>query len=245
MIQINTSRPLILTFTTIPERLQNSVKIVKDILNNVDGYEYLVINVPKKYKTPSWNASYKDLEELNNIRDRRLIINRTEDFGPITKLFGTLQRFPIKDAILILFDDNFYHHEAFKIIAEKQDEDTSSSFTYYKYTYNNKIDVAQGVDMISFWMPNLRNFKEYYERIKHNKYCFYVDDLVISNYLKEQNISIKQLQRKWKWAWKPSDVLPKGRFELFKKKGLYNRDHSMKRCYTELIPGIGTECKLQ
>ena len=243
MIQINTTRPVILSFTTIPERIENTIKIVKDILNNVDGFDYLVVNVPKNYKTPFWNVSDKQLEELNTIRDRRLIINRTNDYGPLTKLMGTLDYFPIKDAIVIIFDDNFYHHEAFKIIAEKQDEDTSSSFTYYKYNYNNKIDVAQGVDMISFWMLNLQNFKKVHQRIKHNKYCFYVDDLVISHYLKEQGIPIKQLERKWKWAWKDGEAAPpKGGFELFKKKGLYNRDHSMKRCHSELVSE--TECRI-
>jgi len=246
---INTTRPVILSFTTIPERIQKSTAIVKDILTNIDGFEYLIVNIPKIYKTFSWNLSDKDLEELKNIRDRRLIINRTDDYGPLTKLLGTLQRFPIKDAILIIFDDNFYHHEAFKIIAEKQDENTNKSFTYYKYKYNNEpllgsaakrcIDVAQGVDMISFWLSNLQHFRDYYNQIKHNKYCFYVDDLVISNYLKEQNIPIEQLQRKWKWAWKQDDSAPTGRvFELFKIKGIYSRDNSMRMCYNELNKGV-------
>lgn len=231
IVNINTSRPVILSFTTIPRRLQKSIAIVKDILTNVDGFDYLIVNIPMNYKTFSWNVSDKDLKELNNIRDRRLIINRTDDYGPLTKLLGTLQRFPIKDAILIIFDDNFYHHEAFKIIAEKQDEDTNKSFTYYKYKYN-KIDVAQGVDMISFWLPKLQNFRHYYH---FNKYCFYVDDLVISNYLKEQNIPIEQLQRKWKWAWIPEPDASTGHeFELFKVKGIYNRDNSMRMCYNEL-----------
>ena len=238
---INTTRPVILSFTTIPERLQKSTAIVKDILTNIDGFDYLVINIPKIYKTFSWNVSNKDLEELKNIRDRRLIINRTDDYGPLTKLMGTLQRFPIKDAILIIFDDNFYHHEAFKIIAERQDENTNKSFTYYKYKYN-KIDVAQGVDMVSFWLPNLENFKHYYNQIKYNKYCFYVDDLIISNYLKEQNIPIEQLQRKWKWVWKIDQDppgAPTGRgFELFKIKGIYNRDNSMRMCYNKLNKGV-------
>ena len=242
---INTSRPVILSFTTIPERLQKSTAIVKDILTNVDGFEYLVVNIPKNYKTLSWNVSNKDLEELNNIKDRRLIINRTDDYGPLTKLLGTLQRFPIKDAILIIFDDNFYHHEAFKIIAEQQDENKNKTFTYYKYKYN-KIDVAQGVDMVSFWLPNLQHFRHYYNQIKHNKFCFYVDDLIISNYLKEQNIPIEQLQRKWNWVWKIDQDphgAPTGRkFELFKIKGIYNRDNSMRMCYNEL--NKGTTCAI-
>ena len=105
----------------------------------------------------------------------------------------------------------------------------SKSFTYWKYDYNG-LEIPQGVDIITFWTPNVLGIKEYALNALKNKYCFFVDDMIIGNYLQENYIQIEQLERKWKWPWIPS----KSDVSLLSQNGTYSRDNSNKECYNFL-----------
>lgn len=236
-VHIRTVYPVYLSFTTIPERLDRAKKLAEDILKNLTGFEKLIINIPTSYKKFPFFS--KKTSELGFPDHPKLIINRCLDYGPITKLVPTLQLYEIQhqECILIIFDDNEYHLESFKIIAEKQELNPSKSFSYYTYPYKKLSNVAQGVDIISFWNPNLTSFLRFFQEriLNRNRYCFYVDDLVISYYLSENGIKVEELPRKWKWAWIPDIHENKWfRYSLFKKGGIYNRDNSMKQCYQHL-----------
>lgn len=234
MITIHTIYPTILSFTTIPERLDHSIKVVKDILENLNGYQHLVINIPYKYD--KWKSTGVEDKIKQFPSDPRLIVNRSDiDYGPITKLIPTLKLFGNKDYNLLIFDDNMYHLDAFKIIAEKQDKHHHKSFTFYKYNYKNVV-VPQGVDIISFWSPHLKHI-DYFINSIQNLYCKHVDDLVIARYLQNNGIEIEQLDRKWKWPWKPLETNSfslSPSFSLFGLKGKYSRNNSMHKCYQHL-----------
>lgn len=235
-VDINTIYPVFLSLSTIPPRIENTVKIVKNILKHVSGFEKLVLNVPLEYKnyavsSPKFRAC---IAELHNIRDSRFILNRPDDKGPITKLYGALDLIP-DECVLLIFDDDSYHHEAFKIAAETQDRHTSKSFTFWKYTLSkdkskdeskDKIDVPQGVDIISFWSQNLRGIKEYIDKTSVS-FCFYVDDLIIGKFLHDNEIPVEVLKRKWKWPFILASSNTPG---LFEKKGKYSRENATKKC---------------
>ena len=208
------------------------IEIVNDILRNLKGYQYLILNIPMKYQNNKWNIDENIVKQFP--KHSKFILNRTYDYGPITKLIPTIefiqQNIHNNNYNLLIFDDNQYHMEAFKIIAEIQDKQHDKSFTYWKYKYEN-IDIPQGVDIISFWMPNLNHIIPFYQKYKHNKYCQHVDDLIIAKYLDNMGIPIKQIKRKWKWPWK-YDNGNNNKFSLFAIKGNYSRDNCMKHCYS-------------
>ena len=106
----------------------------------LSGFEKLIVNLPCKRK------------DFDFIKDSRLVINKmNQDYGPITKIWGTIQLFPYpREMNLLILDDNEYHLDGIKIIAERQDKDHNKTFSYYKYNYKG-IEVPQGVDIISFW----------------------------------------------------------------------------------------------
>jgi hypothetical protein len=222
-MNINTTYPVYLSLTTIPSRFDKTMVNIKKLLDSLTGFEKIILNIPHKYK------KFGDFKVNCNIKDQRLIINRCEDLGPITKLVPTIRIIP-SECILIIFDDDEYHPEAIKIAAEKQDKEHFKSFTFWKYTYKN-ISVPQGVDIISFWKPNLNDFNEFYSNSKGNNHCFYVDDLVIGWYLKHKGIEIETLERKWKWPW--IEGSQKG-YSLFGLKGEYSRNNSMSNCYSHI-----------
>jgi hypothetical protein len=222
---INTVYPVYISMTTIPPRLENTLKIIKNTLKHMDGIEKIILNIPIKWKNFSEN------KQLNNniINDTRFKLNIIqEDYGPITKIIPTLDITP-KECILIVCDDECYHHEAYKFLAEKQDKHHDKTFTYYKYNYDD-LTVPQGVDMISFWKPNLDGLRDYWEKTLGNEYCFYVDDLVIGGYLRSKGVEVVQEKRKWKWPFIPNCLEVKDNESLYNKKGKYSRNNSMKKC---------------
>jgi len=232
-VKIQTSAPLYISMTTIPSRMKNTIKIIKNMLEKVSGYEKIILNIPSRYKKYTNVNLPEDISDLT--KDSRFLLNKTnEDLGPITKMIPSLNLIP-SDCILIICDDDCYHHEAFKLIAEKQDKDIKKSFTFWKYKYNSTV-VPQGVDMISFWKPNLKGFEEWWKHTRKSKYCFYVDDLLIGRWLQIKGIPIEQLDRKWKWPWiancLPKEVNDKG---LFGQKGKFERKKSMSKCMMFLL----------
>lgn len=217
--------PIWLSLTTIPERMDNAYDVIKKLLSDDKSLDKIVLNVPWKYKrfgiTP-------DCGKLESIRDNRFILNRTNDYGPLTKILPTLDLIP-RESILVVCDDTEYNRGVFQIAARAQENNKSKSFTYWKYSYRGT-DIPQGVDVITFWTPNLDDFPNYASRALGNEYCFYVDDMVIGNYLKFRGVSVEQLYRHWKWPWIPSRDIS----SLFSKKGRYNRNDSNRICWNYL-----------
>ena len=191
--------------TTIPSRMPNTFKIIKHMLEHITGIEKIIINIPYKYNR--WPNLKIDPEfYAKDIKDSRLLINRTQDYGPITKFLPSLPIIP-DNSITIIADDMCYKLSAFKDLAEKQDANRSKSFTFYVYPYGNSFGksvlVPQGADLISMYTRNASNFTEWFTEFKKklnlDKYfdspCFFVDDQVIGWYFQYQGIPMIQVDR--------------------------------------------------
>lgn len=105
-----------ISLTTVPLRMAEwkSAKANLDsLLNQNTNEDYKVIlNIPYKYKIKN-NEDYvisDNLLELAN-NNPKLIINRVEDHGPLTKILGALHYTNNPDDILIVCDDDHYYHE--------------------------------------------------------------------------------------------------------------------------------------
>lgn len=230
-VNIETIFPVYISMTTIPSRMKNTIKIIKNFLNNVSGNYTLILNVCENYRKVTKSDITKNIEELQQINSPKFRLNVTYDIGPITKIVPSLKITP-NECIIIICDDNCYHHEAFKILAEKQDKVHNKTFTFWKYLYSD-VEVPQGVDLISFWKPNLQGFEKYYQKSTQEEKCFFVDDLVIGFFLKEKGIPIVQVERKWKWPWIHPCFDEKE--SLNTKKGQNSRKNTMKKCFLHLI----------
>lgn len=222
----NNIYPVWLSLTTIPERMQKTCAIIKKLLETDTTLDKIVLNIPHRYKR---FKTIPDCRDLESIRDSRFILNRTPDYGPLTKLLPTLDIIP-PESILIICDDSEYRKGVFELAARSQENNRSKSFTYWKYDYKG-MDIPQGVDIITFWTPNLDSFRSYASNALRNDYCFYVDDMVIGNYLKSRGIVVEQLVRHWKWPWVPQDDRSNS---LYSNRGKYNRDTSNKMCWDYL-----------
>jgi len=125
-----TQEKIILTLTTIPERLSfdhplGLIRVIYSLMNiKYDNYE-IHFNIPHinkrtgdEYIIPKW------LQDLNG-RDK-LRIFRTEDYGPSTKLLPTLERITDPNQLIIVVDDDLLYEsrliEGHLKLREKNDD---------------------------------------------------------------------------------------------------------------------------
>jgi hypothetical protein len=233
---IQTKLPVYITLTTIPSRLSNTMKLIQHFLTYVKGFEKIILNIPWRYKRwPNFNVQI-----LNTILDSRFILNRTEDMGPFTKIFGALHLIP-EESITIICDDMCYKLNAFKDIAEKQDRERHKSFSFYIYPYKGSVYVPQGADLISAYTKNFSHLPHWFNQFKA-KYgddyskspCFYVDDQLIGWYLQSHNIPLEQVDRTHRMVYiKQCDIADK-KDNLNQQTGEKSREHTMEKCFDEL-----------
>jgi len=207
---------IIITLTTIPSRLKvdsaysyNMKYCIESLLDQTYTGDYQIhLNIPniytktgEKYIIPKW---------LKSIKDPRLKIYRTKDYGSITKLIPTLRRTTknSNSTIIVVDDDVVYHPE---LITEHiknrnlwpnyavgydgiRSRNTDGSFAdnfkdnrdyYFSATGSNSlVDILQHYKSISY----LRSFftSDFYTFIK--KYGIWCDDTTVSAYLAKRNI---------------------------------------------------------
>lgn len=105
---------IILTLTTIPERLNSTHNYdmrycIESLLSlNYSDYE-VHLNIPNIYGRTG--EQYLIPEWLECITDEKLKIYRTDDYGSITKLIPTLKRIDDENAIIIVVDDDVTYHK--------------------------------------------------------------------------------------------------------------------------------------
>lgn len=227
---------VIITFTTIPSRMKYTIQVLKNTLpklKQINEYKFRVyLHIPWIYTNgevlnPFLLIPLKLLELKYPFFHLNIV---SKDLGPITKLIPLFDK-NINDCVVLIMDDNQYNIDSIINIAKHQSNNKNETFTYYKYKYH-ETEIPQGVDIISFWSPNLNHFKSFWNQVKDNEYCKHVDDLIIGKYCHEYGINIIQLSKgelSNVWEVNPSETV-----SLFNKQGKYSRDNAMKLCYKYL-----------
>ena len=77
------------SITTIPERLNTVHKSVESLLKQTKKPDKIFINIPNKYRRFKEIVKNYQIPKFN---DESVIVNRCEDFGPGTKLLGSLDK---------------------------------------------------------------------------------------------------------------------------------------------------------
>ena len=105
------------SLTTIPSRIKNLNKSVESLLNQSFKPDKIFINIPNKYKR------FKEIVEKNHIpkfADPIVEIIRCEDFGPGTKLLGSLEKFNKNELnLLISVFDTYSDDLIYQLLTKK------------------------------------------------------------------------------------------------------------------------------
>tara|TARA_Y100000022_G_C13200465_1_gene352466 strand:+ start:106 stop:816 length:711 start_codon:yes stop_codon:yes gene_type:complete len=177
--------------STIPSRIEN----IKDVLDNINNQTLkpnkIFLNIPYEYKRFS-NQKIND-EDLKKIEIENLIIRRCEDYGPGTKIMGSINEIRNFDCVILLDDDHLYDKNICELfLNEFQKKQINYSF-YLNKIFNIKMgQCADGFLMNTKLLDKIESFYEKY--VKNNKNMFLDDDLWLAIYLqKEKKSSIKNL----------------------------------------------------
>jgi len=203
------SIPPIISLTTIPSRLAAEYDAgIKSCISSLlsqeyPGTYYIHFNIPlqlkstgEEYIIPQWLT---DIVKTNS----NFLIYRTDDLGPITKFYPTIQRTKNPDTIIVVCDDDLvYHPEMLKeqVINQSKFDNASVGYdglTCWKPIFNDvrdhyitairknfKVKILQHYKTISYKRKFIENdfqafMDEYYE---------WNDDILMSAYLGSKNI---------------------------------------------------------
>ena len=146
--------PPVITLTTIPSRLAADYDAgIKSCINSLVTQEYpgqyeVHFNVPvalastgEEYVIPKWITDLATEKPFFKIF-------RTEDYGPVTKLYPTVVRTTGTDTIIVVCDDDLvYYPEMLKEQVHNQTKFTKS---------------AVGYDGIDCWVPIFNDVRDHY-----------------------------------------------------------------------------------
>lgn len=168
------------SLTTLPTRIANIKKTIDSIKNQTIKPSKIFLNLPYKFKRfPSYEFNEKQLYELEKLD---VEIKRCDDYGPSTKLMGSLDQIKNFDCVVILDDDHVYHKEIFEIFINEFKKNKNNYSYYVQKVF--KLNMGQGADCILINTDDLDKIEIFFKSfVQNNMNLFLNDDLWISLYL--------------------------------------------------------------
>jgi len=95
------------TITTVPDRVKYLNETIKRIMNQTRPLDKLYINMPYvSSKGIKYDITELDLSDVKYFE--RILVNRCQDIGPLTKLLSTLYKETDPETLIITFDDDIF-----------------------------------------------------------------------------------------------------------------------------------------
>jgi len=181
--------------TTTPERIEerNSLyKTIKSLKNQTVAPKKILIAIPNHYLR--WGIDFDVPKWLTKIPDVNIV--RCNDYGPATKWMCA--SYADTEFVIVCDDDREFKHKAAEKLINSLDENESTSFygMFWWYDWNDKgkgVDetflICQAADSWIVPTKKLNNFPTFwYRAFNFYEQCFYIDDVVVSAYMKHANI---------------------------------------------------------
>tara|TARA_B100000787_G_scaffold165224_1_gene148856 strand:+ start:653 stop:1393 length:741 start_codon:yes stop_codon:yes gene_type:complete len=168
------------SLTTIPPRYSTLQKTLDSIQGQKKIPDKIFLNIPNNYKRFS-NINF-DLKDLLK-KYENLKINSCEDFGPGTKLLGSLNEILNYDFVILIDDDHIYKDEMLEIFYKQAVKSLENSYSFCVYDVLD-CKVGQGADGFLINTDYIRDILNFFNKyVRNNQNLFFNDDLWISIYL--------------------------------------------------------------
>lgn len=168
------------SMTSIPPRFASLDKTLNSLNKQQIKPNQIFLNIPIKFNRfnyKKYNFQYL-LKKYKN-----LVITKSSDYGPGTKLLGSLEKVLDYDYVILVDDDHIYKKEMLEIFYNQAKKNLDNS---YSFCVNDIMDckVGQGADGFLINTKYLKKIRFFFEKyVKNNNKLLFNDDLWISIYL--------------------------------------------------------------
>ena len=171
---------IFVSLTTIPQRISNLNKSVESLLKQTRKPDKIFINIPNKYKR------FKETINSNQIpkfESGIVEIIRCEDYGPGTKLLGSIDKVKKDSLIILVDDDHIYEDYMIEKFFSYYSKAPENAYSFYVHPLKD-FGVGQGADGFAINTNSLIGVKKFYDEVvKMNEDLFIHDDLWTSFFL--------------------------------------------------------------
>ena len=168
------------SLSTIPSRIKSLNKSIESLLKQTKKPDKIFINIPHKYKR--FSEVIED-DQIPKFHDKNVEITRCEDYGPGTKLLGSLEKLKKNSLIILADDDNIYEDYMVEKFLYFYSNNPNNAYSFYVHPLGN-FGVGQGADGFAININHLEGINYFYDKIvKDYKELFLYDDLWISYFL--------------------------------------------------------------
>ena len=180
------------SMSTIPGRIDNINEILNKLNDQTLKPDKIFLNIPYNYKRFK-NETINE-EKIKKIYTKNLEIKRCNDYGPGTKIMGSLNEVKKFDCVILLDDDHLYDSNIFEIFIENYKIEQINYSFYLNKIFN--IKMGQCADGFLINVNLLDKIEIFYEKyVRNNKNMFLDDDLWLAIYLQKEKSLIKNLNK--------------------------------------------------
>ena len=168
------------SLTSIPPRFSTLEKTIRSINDQIKKPQKIFLNIPLKYKR--YPDSKFDISQLEKIFENLKIV-RCNDYGPGTKLLGSLEYLKDYEYVILIDDDHIYNKDMLNIFNKEASKNLDRA---YSFCVSNIEDckVGQGADGFLINTHFVKDILYFFNKfVINNKKLFFNDDLWISIYL--------------------------------------------------------------
>jgi hypothetical protein len=173
-----------ISLSSIPSRLQSIKEVVNSLNQQTIKPKKIFLNIPFSYKRFP-EIKNINLDILKDIKDDNFQVIRCEDYGPGTKLLGSISLFKNFDYVILVDDDHCYHPRMCEIFNKYFNLDNEQAYSFFTVKIYDLV-MGQGADGFLINSNHLEGILDFYNKyVKNYKYCFLNDDFWISFFLKK------------------------------------------------------------
>ena len=173
-----------ISLSSIPSRLQSIKEVVNSLNQQTIKPKKIFLNIPFSYKRFP-EIKNINLDILKDIKHDNFQVIRCEDYGPGTKLLGSISLFKNFDYVILVDDDHCYHPRMCEIFNKYFNLDNEQAYSFFTVKIYDLV-MGQGADGFLINSNHLEGILDFYNKyVKNYKYCFLNDDFWISLFLKK------------------------------------------------------------
>ena len=194
-----------ISLTSIPSRFGSVKEVIKSLNKQSTRPNKIFLNIPHNYKR------FPEIKDINldifkDIKDDNFEISRCEDYGPGTKLLGSINLLKNFDFVILVDDDHYYHQRMNEIFNKYFNLNKERAYSFFTLKVYDLI-MGQGADGFLINSSHLDGILDFYNKyVKNYKYCFLNDDFWISIFLKKfknkqvcslEDVVVKEINEKY------------------------------------------------